>query len=118
MTAKHVGRRRLLKLAEHLEKKVACDEFHMDVWDCGTAACGMGHACRIPSFRRAGLKLSYGLDRFLPKFKGHFGLAAAIAFFGISFRQAKFLFLPDGYPNPNVTPKKVAARIRGVAASL
>lgn len=64
--------RRLLKLADTLEA-VPRKEFDIREWGrdttnkkgevCGTVACAMGHACSVPSFRAAGLKLVFRSDR-------------------------------------------------------
>lgn len=71
---KPIHARRLLKLAAHMTR-VAKREFEICEWSketrpnpnwtgprsaCGTVCCVLGHACHVPAFRRAGLKLDDG----------------------------------------------------------
>ncbi len=132
-----MNKRRLLKLAEFLEK-VPRKRFDYASWvgddwggkqdlSCGTTACAMGWACTIPSFRKAGLKLKNSLldgtslrtayyTSNVPYFNGFEGFDAAALFFDIDLRDARYLF---GEPNhtpfkdtSEVTPKQVAKLIR------
>ena len=132
-----MNEKRLLKLADHLEtikrkgksifhndkdspvtvmNKGECG-FNMDTWfdwdyeGCGTTACALGHACSIPSFRKAGLRMrSDPVDEnyYYPDFNGMEGLEAASEFFDIDFEGACSLF----YSRGPETPKQVAKRIR------
>ncbi len=107
--------KRLLTLADHLDT-VPKREFDMAYWKCGTTACAIGHACSIPSFRRAGLKLvgaqiyddGAPYIQHYPEFDDEVGFDAAANFFDIDDREAESLF---GYREPE-TPKRVAKRIR------
>jgi len=90
MTSRKVGLKRLLKLADHIET-VDRKRFHMAVWSdkesanrhsCGTVGCIAGHAAEIPSFKRAGYRLSdmaYGY--FAPYYNGEDGNSALSLFF-------------------------------------
>jgi hypothetical protein len=113
---------RLKKLREHLLNNVPEERFCMGTWcresECGTAACAWGHACSIPSFRRAGLQLladpdiKYEETRcFFPTYQGYHGYEAAEQFLGISYMEACWLFDPLRYPVLQVLPNHVAERI-------
>jgi hypothetical protein len=118
----HVNR--LLKLADLLDG-VPPSQFDMGAWKspCGTTCCAMGWGCTIPSFRKAGLKLtldgeddSIHRDYYLayePPGQDFFlnGLWAAADFFDISYLEAKALFITD----KKEKPKTVAKRIRKFA---
>lgn len=107
-------KRRLLKLAEHMETSVKRREFSMSlygVWDgssayglakheCGTVGCIAGHA--IARFRRS---VDFGME-FHP-------FDAARDLLGLSGREAGALFLDYGIR----TPKQAAERLRALAAS-
>lgn len=107
---------RLETLAKHLET-VPPETFNLGSWKCGTTACAMGHACSIPSFRRAGLRLEkemeWGEAVFIPSFKCEQDFDAAQRFFGISQSDSYHLFDPMEYPNYERTRKQtVINRIR------
>lgn len=108
---------RLETLAKHLET-VPPETFNLKAWKCGTTACAMGHACSIPKFRQAGLKLTEILvwmtePMLSPEFKGRGGFEAAEFFFGLNEDEALFLFDPDCYPAGDRTRKQtVINRIR------
>jgi hypothetical protein len=91
---------------------------------CGTSACALGEACTIPAFRRLGLKLvpGAGFDAdlsYTPMYKRRKGLAAGMAFFGLTEYQASYLFLPDHYPglSDDIEPMDVVERIEDVCSS-
>jgi hypothetical protein len=107
--------KRLLTLARHL-RKVPVERFDMKRWACGTTACAMGHACTIPSFRRAGLRLveDFGWGTITMStiaFGKILGMQAAAELFDISYLTANRLFHAGNYPKPNPTPAEVAERI-------
>lgn len=129
-----MNKRRLLTLAKYLETEVVEKHFDLSSWrdnnptgdhlseKCGYTACAVGHACEIPSFKQAGLKL--GFD---PKYKDDGQLTplfrsaskwfkaweAVEKFFGIDFSTAAWLFTDDYYlKGIKTTPKEVAERIR------
>lgn len=120
---------RLLKLADYLET-VPQKSFSMRDWinetECGIVACAVGHACNIPSFKRAGLMmkgtypiLTSVIDKDTNKPLD--GWDAVRTFFGLDDDDKKFtndadyLFESDKYANQNPTPKTVAKRIRAFA---
>jgi hypothetical protein len=115
-----MNKKRLQKLADHL-RTVPVSKLDMRQWACGTTACAMGHACEIPSFKRAGLKLGPtgffdrdGVSELAPVFDGDFGYAAAGAFFDISEFAAFQLFSSlsyDGKPRPTTVAKRIEAVI-------
>lgn len=97
--------------------------------ECGFVACAIGHACSIPAFRKAGLKLAavdskdYGfVDKDTDRTK-MFGVVyqegsyivreynAIAQFFDISSWEAEALFGPYAYKD-DITPKQVANVIR------
>lgn len=102
--------KRLLKLADHLET-VPRSKFYLSVWSCGTQACAIGHACSIPSFKRAGLKLKLWFGILKPSFDNQTGFSAAMAFFDLTWPEIDRLFAASG-PSDRTTPKQVAKRIR------
>lgn len=126
-----MNKRRLLTLAKKLDK-VPVEKFNIRFWisdrwkgrpdlSCGAAACAMGWATAITSFRRAGLTLQRRGQKPALRRVGKrtlFELDAAEAFFGIDNRQSRHLFMPQSYPysethfNYQATPKMVARRIR------
>lgn len=128
-----MNRERLFLAASHLDT-VPPEVFDMDAWavrtSCGTVCCALGHACDVPAFKAAGLRLDWG--------RGHDeayvlldiphtlceGYHAAAALFGIDCSDAHYLFDPDRYEqghdeqgNSRVTPANVAARIREFAGA-
>jgi hypothetical protein len=96
-----VGKQRLLKLADFLEKLPRERKFDMGVVAelvddgrpaCGSSACALGWGACIPSFRRAGYRLTRtGGLRVRGSFSVWFDENAAF-FFGISVRDALSLF--------------------------
>lgn len=115
-----VGNRRLLKLADFLDKlprkRFTYDRWVAEDWtekSCGTAGCALGWAASMPAFQRLGLSISdvYGLPA--PAFNdGLQGpMAAARAIFGEE--QAVIdLFVPSTDAEEKATPKYVARKIR------
>lgn len=84
---------------------------------CGTTACACGWAATIPSFRKAGLKITewFSGDTGTISFHGNTSSAAVCAFFGLTWPQASRLFWADQYPkNKRRSPRAVAARIRAM----
>lgn len=111
---------RLLRLADHLEA-VPPERFNLGEWEseCGTVACAIGHACRIPEFQAAGLALLPGdqWDEPYPAFGDYAGFNAAASFFGIEDLDALHLFDPDEYEDDDATQASaVVARIRAFVA--
>lgn len=122
-----VGNRRLLKLADFL-RTIPSERFYYGAWSvsdvgpeewkkgekkltCGTAACALGWATAIPTFKRAGLKLVPGLVKLDHKDGTcESGFDAGASFFGITLEESDYLFSPsDG--EGNSTPKQVACKI-------
>jgi hypothetical protein len=131
MTTRLVGQRRLFVLADFLDT-VPEKDFDFSIWadtqekhltpGCGTAACAMGWATAIPSFRRAGLHLENDKTDCMtvPVFRGERGVFAAIGMFGLTRPEARYLFTACGSNNltHDATPKKVAAHIRRFAKQM
>ena len=119
------GRRRLLKLAAHLDV-LPPEEFDMRVWGCMAAACALGTAATIPSFRKLGLRLrrEAPTDPRDPRGTGEVSFGdntntfAAMAFFRINYLTASELFWPSSYgtPGSKIQPRQVAAHIRYMVA--
>lgn len=115
--------KRLLKLAEFLETKVPRKEFDMTCFSrgpkpgCGTAACALGWATQIPSFKRLGLKLVGKRSPFYqPDYNGNRNFKAGEVFFDITHHMSLLLFNYESYPLYRATPKQVAKRIRQLVA--
>jgi hypothetical protein len=81
---------------------------------CGTTACACGLAALIPEFNKKGFKLQLDTwgDLATITYKDWEGFAAAEEFFGLTDREAAFVFHPSYYDDldPN-DPKVVANRI-------
>ena len=114
---------RLEILADRLEAFVPTPEcqFDMEIWECGTAACAVGLACQIPEFNSLGLRLertSWGglIMASEPVFADHTNWDAVRVFFGITLKEAFWLFSEEQYPDDDTTAQEVAARIRTLLA--
>lgn len=107
--------RRLAILARHL-RKVSPKKFDIRFWSgCGATACAFGHACSIPAFKKAGLRLVTVLFKLKsPRFDGLCGYAAANAFFTLQpfgmTTRSEWLFSPNAYSSGNATTAKEVAR--------
>ena len=120
------SKNRLLKLADFLDN-LPPKRFNYAYWvsntnyevptfnECGTVGCALGWATTIPSFKKLGLKM----DTNEPFISGAYGLMAGAYLFGISFFEAKYLFVPMQWlnvlpigPDFNTSPKEVANHIR------
>lgn len=113
--------RRLRTLANFLDglRLTRTAQFDLREWckktTCGTTACAMGWACRIPSFRRAGLRSvpSSFYEGVEVPFYGHCGgFNAAMQFFGISYSDALYLFESTSYPIGRRGRASVVRRLR------
>jgi len=124
-----VNTRRLLLLARYLEK-VPKKHFSMSTWgsgkigkrygnECGFTGCAMGHACFIPSFKKAGLVFKNGSVEWNienPKGPLNDGYYAAAMLFNFEYPDAYNLFNPRD--RVGETPKQVANRIRKFVAQV
>lgn len=126
---------RLLRLADHLDT-VPAVVFDMTQWamraDCGTVACALGHACSIPEFAAAGLRLDWSHGPYerpsesacvrLGDGSPLNGYGVAGAFFDLYIQDVYHLFSPSDYLDANgdqradIHPAEVAARIRDLVA--
>lgn len=79
---------------------------------CGTSACAIGSACFYPEFKKLGLCTKECNAGFEPRYKDYRGWDAVEKFFGITERQALYMFQYSSYKNDNVGPKDVAKRIK------
>lgn len=86
-------------------------KFHLRVWNCGTTACAVGHACLYPPFKEQGLAWSEYWGT--PTFNGWESWGAVTTFFCLSNDQAEHLFYDASYPEDaeNTTALDVADRI-------
>jgi hypothetical protein len=93
--------------------------WYMEQWVCGTAACAFGGVCLSESGRAHGLSLVYqgGLAVGEPKYRNRYGFSAAAAYYGISAKDASWLFAPWKYDEAErdsdgfVQPVHVACRV-------
>ena len=120
MISNATRKRRLTKLADHLENIVKT-KFDMGTWGehkkthhpikddfCGTAACALGWAGMDHAFRRAGLKLIwepndslYGSYVLLKTdTQSLYGHDAGALFFGLTSSEAWRLFIPMVWERP------------------
>lgn len=70
---KEIHLKRLERLAKEHEKRAKRGEkldMRTYAHNCKTPACSLGHACFIPEFRKAGLRLDHDLD---PTYRGEHG---------------------------------------------
>ena len=125
---KGVGRARLHKVIDMLETADLPGEFNLNVLAeqakngrpaCGTAACALGWATTIPSFRAAGLTLDYRGRLHLKGANGLDWRTIASQFFDIDHYEAGDLF----YSTQNASDagkrgrKKVVSRIKKLLRS-
>lgn len=125
------GKRRLLKLADFLEK-LPPRKFAMRTWataakegrpSCGTAACALGWATAIPAFYKAGLYLHPTPERLFHQYEPRIGrrrqISAGAFFFKLSRKQALELFAPADTERLSGKhgQKVVIKRIRALVAS-
>ena len=138
---RQVGLRRLEKLGNYLIYEIApkaaarrrkgVEKFNMTYWgnarklgleevNCSTSGCACGWATTIPEFKKAGLSLEgdlYSSRGMLfyqnPKTGDTYeAFDAAMEFFGLTSREAAWLFGPDSYMFRNRTrPGFVGRRI-------
>lgn len=117
MNKDYIYKRRLLKLANFLDK-LPPHRFDFRTWagynwkgkadlSCGTSACAMGWATTFPSFRRLGLRLAqeaFGSGRAWVYLKGRprgdGPWLAGKKIFGLNKEEFNFLFI--SYENINV----------------
>lgn len=131
-----MNKRRLLKLADLLEadaknkKGMRFDLRHVGIVDdpgvieanCGTTGCAMGLAAVSGAFKRAGLSYRVVGTFIDTKLNGRAVdyAKAASRIFGISMKDANFLFCPFEYPQDKLTgavgERFVAKRIRKLVA--
>ena len=106
---------RLEVLARHLDG-LPPENFNLGVWQCGTTACAVGHACTIPEFQADGLGLVETSINFIyPKYQKFTAWEAVSCFFECSDAISTHLFYTNSYFNGKATgPKEVAERIREV----
>ena len=84
---------------------------------CHTSACALGSCAMNPWFKRRGLKLvPDGANSEITAkvaFKdGTENYNAAETFFGITYAEAEWIFYPDEYTAPNITPAMVKKRVK------
>lgn len=136
MNKDYVYKRRLLKLADFLEKlpprRFDFRKWVGDDWggkpdlSCNTTACAFGWATTIPSFRRLGLVLTENDDRF-SEFRFVVGLKgstnstyAGKVIFGLDYLEFEQLFVPGLEDNNQLsffaTAKQVAKHIKKFVA--
>jgi hypothetical protein len=88
-------------------KEVPPERFDLWGWDCGTAACAVGWACRDPQMQDEGLRMFNGI----PHYKGLSAWPAVEAFFDLPEYEAAQLFMASRYKQDPATPQDVIARI-------
>jgi hypothetical protein len=132
MVSVAVGNRRLLALADLLEKlprkRFDYSNWVGDNWtgdpklSCGTTACALGWATTMPNLRRAGLRLNKAGSPYNIKDEERDELAAC-GLFCLEPYEARHLFMPNqqyrGQPTLSIgaTPKQVARNIRHFVAT-
>lgn len=102
--------KRLLRVADHLDT-VERKDFDLK----SNKNCAIGHACRLPYFKRLGLRYDPKEDVF--KYKGAIQHCAIAICIGITEVQAEYLFCGNGissiHKSKKPTPKQVAKALRG-----
>lgn len=110
------GEERLAILADYLET-VPPEQFSLDAWDCGTAACAVGHGARCPILAAEGLAMQEGASGYRWPSYGSLRFWSAVEeFFEMPARHSEQLFLSCYYQTPT-TPHDVAQRIRQYLAN-
>ncbi len=117
------GLRRLSILAKYLEGQLP-KMFDLLEWDCGTAACAVGHATACPALKAEGLRLetarmlSFVSQSVEPVYRHLRSWSAAGEFFEIDLIEVKYLFSAEAYHVAEWNdPRAVAGRIRAFLAS-
>ena len=102
-----------LKHLSDILKNVKPENFRLNIWHCGTAACAVGHACMDPVFNAQGLSLYRFIN--VPIYEDATGWGAVKEFFGLSWRKAHYLFDADEYPQGRLgEPRSRPRTHRGV----
>lgn len=131
MNKDHVFKRRLLKLADFLDK-LPRKRFDYSHWagkdwggksdlSCGTTACALGWATTIPSLRKAGLRLAVNIIFGVPAvcLKRHLdnrywvsldtSAEAAREVFGLDYKEFETLFVPRQCEDDDFTPNPLVS---------
>jgi hypothetical protein len=119
-----VSKARLLKLAKYLDS-VPDDKFDYNKYatsvnlrECGSLGCALGHATSIPEFRDLGLHLKKWPYGYRVVCGAASDASAGMVPFRLTCAQAHFLFLPnyfyggDRAPDERASAKDVARHIR------
>ena len=97
--------------------------FDLGRWDCGTAACAVGHAIhdlahQIEGLQSVPLPLELNRGRLSPFFDGKQGWPAVKAFYGLTLGEALHLFGGPFYePSERTDAMAVAKRIQAFVAA-
>ena len=82
-------------------------------WKCGTVGCAVGHAAQDPWHQEQGLELTDSIFQpgvYDPIYGGYANIEAVMAFYGVSLKDTRSLFLAYAYERG--TAMAVARRIR------
>lgn len=113
-----LGHKRLLKLADFLEKRVPSKRFnlnHFADWDfkpkkCGTTACALGWASVC--FPKNIMTCGNGIRLINTNYEYYRDFGAAEHFFQLTYEESSFLFDPNEYPITKKYRMYVVNRIR------
>ena len=122
-----IGKRRLLKLADFLEGLPGSTNFHMgslasEVKDgrpaCGASACALGWGATIPSFRRAGFRLTRDGSLRVPGVRSRSWNDHAAHFFDMTAPEVSNVFgVSQVHSVGAVARRDAVKRIRNLVAS-
>lgn len=109
----HVHKKRLLKLADFLDK-LPNKKFNYGFWlsdsGCGTVGCSLGWACTMDAFKRLGAGIIDDVPGFTRPSGQKNAYGIALHLFGVSDEEFMFLFKhPEG---TRATSKQAARHIR------
>jgi hypothetical protein len=96
-----------LKHLINILREVSPEHFDLWSWDCGSAACAVGWACRDPQMQAEGLRMFNNI----PSYRFFSAWPAVEEFFDLTGYQAEQLFLASRYMQVRPTPQDVIARI-------
>ena len=99
-----LGRQRLALLRDLLSE-IPSTQIDLQEWECGTAACAVGWACRMESFPEL------TMPEETPKYLGLNHFPAVMAYFSLDYHEAINLFSVDSYPRRKGVKRELLRRM-------
>jgi hypothetical protein len=117
--------KKLLKLADFLEKEVKPTWFNLNIWategfnekQCGSTACALGWCAVVFKKEMQLIENCLGHCYIKHKKTSHANLGAGTQLFDINYGQSEYLFMPGCYPKGKRGRMDVVNRIRKFVAA-